>query len=91
MKPRQLLALRAVDVFEREHGAASVRNVQKWCGWSSTSVADYWLRFALKDGQVERVHFGLKLTPAGRAVMEQATRDPLSMAEPEFLKAVTSG
>lgn len=65
--------LKAIDVTTRQAGfPPTVREVQRWAGFSASSSAAYWLQ-ALKDrGYVEwrpRINRTLLITPKGRTAL----------------------
>lgn len=74
MHTNEVEVLRAVRSLEAAHGATTVREVQAFCRFSSSSVAAYWLRKAVCAGLVAKRAGSvrtLRLTEAGRAVLVQ--------------------
>lgn len=76
VKAQEMVVLRAVAALERQAGVPpTVREVQRWAGMSSTSVALYWLRKLRAQGLVEwrppRTRT-LQVTAAGRSVLDLA-------------------
>jgi SOS-response transcriptional repressor LexA len=74
VKAQEMAVLRAVAALTRQAGVPpTVREVQRWAGLSSTSVATYWLAKLRSQGFVEwraSSNRTLQVTQAGRSVLE---------------------
>ncbi len=76
LRAQEMVVLRAVSALERQAGVPpTVREVQRWAGMSSSSVASYWLRKLQAQGYVDwrpPSSRTLRVTAAGRSVLEFA-------------------
>lgn len=76
LRAQEMVVLRAVAALERQAGLPpTVREVQRWAGLSSPSIASYWLRKLRSRGYVDwRAPSSrtLRVTAAGRSVLEFA-------------------
>jgi len=76
VKAQEMAVLRAVAALQRQAGhPPTVREVQRWAGLSSPSIATYWLRAARDHGYLEwRADLSrtLRVTPAGVSVLSLA-------------------
>lgn len=76
LRAQEMGVLRAVASLERQAGVPpTVREVQRWAGLSSTSVANYWLRKLRAQGYVDWRSSSsrtLRVTAAGRSVLDFA-------------------
>ncbi|MCS7207536.1 MAG: transcriptional repressor LexA [Dehalococcoidia bacterium] len=88
LSPRQQRILTFIREFILEHGyPPSIRDIQKGCGLSSTSVVDYNLQILQREGYLRRspeVSRGIDLIggPGGRAVVPIPVLGTIAAGEP---------
>lgn len=88
LSPRQQQILAFIREFIQEHGyPPSVRDIQRGCGLSSTSVVDYNLHILQREGYLRRspeVSRGIDLIggPGGRAVVPVPILGVIAAGEP---------